>query len=81
MTLYLVRIQKERGHRVIATGVYGIVRHPMYLAAALMFEGATLLTGSAAALIPGTELALLVAIRIVNEEGLLIDAALCPEHS
>jgi protein-S-isoprenylcysteine O-methyltransferase Ste14 len=30
----LVRVQRERGHRVITTGVYGWVRHPMYLGAA-----------------------------------------------
>src|SRR6266496_2239350 len=35
----LVRIQPERHQRVISTGVYGFVRHPMYLGAVLMFEG------------------------------------------
>ena len=29
----LVRIQAERSQRVIETGVYGFVRHPMYLGA------------------------------------------------
>jgi len=67
----LVRIQAERGHRVVTTGVYGIVRHPMYLAAVLMFVGAPLLTGSAAALIAGMILTLLLVVRIVNEEQLL----------
>jgi protein-S-isoprenylcysteine O-methyltransferase Ste14 len=67
----LVRIQNERGHRVVSTGVYGVVRHPMYLAAVLMFVGAPLLTGSAVALITGALLTLLLAIRIVNEERLL----------
>jgi len=27
----LVLIQTERGHRVVSTGVYSLVRHPMYL--------------------------------------------------
>jgi len=68
----LVRIQTERGHRVVTTGVYGLVRHPMYLAAVLMFVGAPLLTGSVAALIAGAVLTLLLAFRIVSEEQLLI---------
>jgi hypothetical protein len=36
----------ERGQHVIDTGVYGFVRHPMYLGASLMFVGAPLLLGS-----------------------------------
>src|SRR5258706_11054366 len=32
----LVRIQAERKQRVVSTGVYGFVRHPMYLGAILM---------------------------------------------
>jgi protein-S-isoprenylcysteine O-methyltransferase Ste14 len=41
----LVRIQPERAHRVVSTGVYRIVRHPMYLGAVLMFVGGPLVTG------------------------------------
>lgn len=67
----LVRLQTERGHRVVTNGVYGVVRHPMYLGAALMFVGAPLLTGSVVALVTGAVLTLLLAIRIVNEEQLL----------
>jgi len=29
----LVRIQSERGQKIVSTGVYGFVRHPMYLGA------------------------------------------------
>ena len=39
----LVRIQAERQQRVIETGVYGFVRHPMYLGGDLMFVGGALL--------------------------------------
>lgn len=42
----VVRIQDDRGQEVISTGVYSFVRHPMYLAGALLFVGAPLLFGS-----------------------------------
>jgi protein-S-isoprenylcysteine O-methyltransferase Ste14 len=67
----LVRIQPERRQRVISTGVYGFVRHPMYLGAILMFLGAPLLLGSLAGLFVGGGLSLLLAGRIVGEERLL----------
>jgi protein-S-isoprenylcysteine O-methyltransferase Ste14 len=68
----LVRIQTEREHRVVSTGVYGVVRHPMYLGAILMFVGAPLLVGAATALGLGVGIGLLVALRIVDEEKLLM---------
>ena len=37
-----VRIQAERGHRVITTGPYAVVRHPMYVGVILMFAGTPL---------------------------------------
>jgi len=68
----LVRVQTERGHRVITTGVYGWVRHPMYLGATLMFVGGPLVTGAASALVVGLALTVLVAVRSLDEEALLI---------
>jgi protein-S-isoprenylcysteine O-methyltransferase Ste14 len=67
----LVRIQTERQHRVVSTGVYAVVRHPMYLGAILMFLGGPLLVGAATALAIGVALSLLLAARIVDEEKLL----------
>jgi protein-S-isoprenylcysteine O-methyltransferase Ste14 len=67
----LVRVQTERAHHVVSTGVYGVVRHPMYLGAILMFVGAPVLTGAASALGVGGALSLLLAVRIVDEEKLL----------
>ena len=46
----LVRIQQDRKQHVVSTGVYGFVRHPMYLGAVLLFSGAPLLLGSAVGL-------------------------------
>jgi protein-S-isoprenylcysteine O-methyltransferase Ste14 len=42
----VVRIQKERGHKVVTTGPYAYVRHPMYAAALLFVFGAPLPLGS-----------------------------------
>ena len=44
-----IRIQKDRGQRVITDGPYRIVRHPMYASALLMFVGTPLLLGSGGA--------------------------------
>lgn len=67
----MVRIQKERKQRVISTGVYGVVRHPMYLGAVFMMFGAPLLLGSLAGLIIAA-LALSVLVgRITGEESML----------
>lgn len=41
-----VRIQQDRGQRVISTGPYALVRHPMYLAALLVFLGSGPAVGS-----------------------------------
>jgi len=68
----LVRIQAERGQRVVDTGVYGVVRHPMYLGAGLMFLGSPLLLGSLAGLLVGLGVILLLVVRIFGEEELLV---------
>jgi protein-S-isoprenylcysteine O-methyltransferase Ste14 len=67
----LVRVQTERKQRVISSGVYGFVRHPMYLGAVLMFVGAPLLLGSAVGLALAAAMTLLLGFRIVGEERML----------
>ena len=67
----LVRIQTERGQHVIDTGVYGVVRHPMYLGASLVFVGGALLLGSVCGLIVGLAAVGLIILRIFGEEKLL----------
>lgn len=68
----LVRIQKERRQRVVSTGVYSLVRHPMYLGWILMFQGAPLLLGSLWGILGGLVLALLLVVRIPIEEAMLL---------
>jgi protein-S-isoprenylcysteine O-methyltransferase Ste14 len=67
----LVRIQEDRKQQVVSTGVYGFVRHPMYLGGILMFTGAPLLLGSICGVLAGLALTLLLMGRIVGEEKML----------
>jgi len=67
----LIRIQSERGQHVVDTGVYGIVRHPMYLGGSLMFVGGPLLLGSVWGLLAGLAALGFLVLRILGEEQLL----------
>lgn len=42
----VVKIQKARGHRVISSGPYAVVRHPLYAAAGIMIPASALVLGS-----------------------------------
>jgi protein-S-isoprenylcysteine O-methyltransferase Ste14 len=66
-----VRIQTERGHHVIDTGPYAIVRHPGYFASFLLFAGFALTLGSWWALIPAGFASLLLVLRTVWEDRTL----------
>lgn len=68
----LVRIQKERRQTVVSTGVYALVRHPMYLGSILMFFGVPLLLGSLWGILVGFALTLLLMVRIPIEEAMLL---------
>ena len=69
---YLSRTVKvEEGQTVVSTGLYGIVRHPMYLASVLMFLSIPLVMGSWYALIPFAFYPVLMVVRILDEEKLL----------
>ena len=69
---YLSRtIKVEEGQTVISTGLYAVVRHPMYLASVLMFLSIPLVMGSWYALIPFAFYPVLMVVRILDEEKLL----------
>ena len=71
---YLSRtVEVQEGQRVIDTGLYGIVRHPMYLATLLMFLPLPLILGSFWGLIPFSLYPVLIVIRILDEEALLTE--------
>ncbi|TPJ55481.1 isoprenylcysteine carboxylmethyltransferase family protein [Mesorhizobium sp. B2-7-1] len=67
----VVKIQDERGQKVITTGPYGYVRHPMYAGAILYFAGTALLLGSWWGLALVLAFIALLAIRTFIEEKTL----------
>lgn len=67
----VVRVQAERGQRVIDTGPYAVVRHPMYSAAVLYLVGLPMLLGSGYGLLVVPLMIAGMAPRAVFEERLL----------
>ena len=69
---YLSRtIQVEQGQTVVDTGLYGIVRHPMYAVTILLFLMVPLVLGSWYALIAFAFYPVIIVIRLTDEEELL----------
>ncbi len=66
-----VRIQTERRHRVIASGPYQFVRHPMYVGIMLQNLAAPLILGSNQAFVPAALSAALFVVRTGLEDGTL----------
>ncbi len=66
-----VRIQTDRGHTVVDTGPYAIVRHPFYVGAFLWFAGIPLSLGSYWAIIPAAITVLLLVARTALEDRTL----------
>jgi protein-S-isoprenylcysteine O-methyltransferase Ste14 len=67
----VARVQTERGHRVVSTGPYAFVRHPMYSSMLLYGLGVPLLLGALSGLIVSALMIALVAVRAVLEEHML----------
>ena len=69
---YLSRtIAVQEDQKVIDTGLYGVVRHPMYGATILLFLAIPLILGSLYALCVFLAYPLIIAKRIKGEEALL----------
>jgi protein-S-isoprenylcysteine O-methyltransferase Ste14 len=66
-----VRIQTDRDHRVVASGPYRFVRHPMYVGAILMYPAAALIFGSVWALALSGVIAILFVYRTALEDRTL----------
>jgi protein-S-isoprenylcysteine O-methyltransferase Ste14 len=71
---FTVRVQLQEGHELIDGGIYGLVRHPLYLGFVLEWVAPPLILGSPAGFLL-TTLPILVGVmqRIPQEEGLLLE--------
>ena len=69
---YLSRtIEVQKNQKVIDTGLYGIVRHPMYMATTILFLAMPLVLGSPVSFIIMLGYIPVIAKRIKNEEKVL----------
>ena len=69
---YLSRtIEVQAGQKVVDSGLYGIVRHPMYAVTLLLFLSMPLILGSVYAFVVFLVYPLIIAKRIKGEEALL----------
>lgn len=64
-------IEVSEGQKVISSGLYGVVRHPMYTSTLLMFLAMPVVLGSWWALIPFAFYVPIIVVRILDEEHLL----------
>lgn len=69
---YLSRtIEVQENQKVIDTGLYGIVRHPMYAVTVILFLSMPIVLGSLIAFIIFLTYPFIIAGRIINEEKVL----------
>ena len=72
---YLSRtVEVQDDQMVISSGLYGIVRNPMYLATLLMFLPLPLILGSFWGAVPFAVYPVVIILRILNEEKVLTDS-------
>ena len=69
--LPIVEDQTERGQTLVDTGLYGVVRHPLYLGMLPFLGGIALWLGSYASLIAVSVLLIVLIARTIVEEGVL----------
>ena len=64
-------VEVQEDQRVVDTGLYGVVRHPMYLGVLVLFLSMPLVLGSAVAVVPFLLVPWVLVKRIRNEEQVL----------
>ncbi len=69
---YLSRtVEVQEDQKVVDTGLYGIVRHPMYMATVLLFLSMPLILGSVISFLIMLFYIPIIVMRIRNEEKVL----------
>ena len=69
---YLSRtVEVQKNQKVVDTGLYGIVRHPMYAVTVLLFLSIPITLGSWWSLLCFLPYVAVIAVRIINEEKVL----------
>ena len=66
-----IRLQSERGHRLVTCGPYRFLRHPGYLAMLISVPASALAIGSWLALVPAAAFCLVILKRVGAEEEFL----------
>ena len=66
----IVEIAEDQ--KVVSSGPYGVVRHPMYAGAIVLFLATPLALGSWWAFIPAIILSAMIAVRLIDEERFLV---------
>jgi len=66
-------IEVEDNQKLITTGLYGFVRHPMYTGMSIMFLATPVALGSYPALIPFCLFIITMIYRLLNEEKVLLE--------
>lgn len=66
-----IKIQENKGHTVVTTGLYRYVRHPLYAAGMILLVCMPLALGSLYSLIPGALSAVLFIVRTYLEDMML----------
>lgn len=64
-------VEVSDGQKVISTGLYGVVRHPMYVGVLVMFLPVPVALGSWWGLMPMGAITVALVLRILNEEAVL----------
>jgi protein-S-isoprenylcysteine O-methyltransferase Ste14 len=67
----VVRVQRNRGHRVVDSGPYSVVRHPGYAGMFVAMPCAGLALGSVISFALGVALSLMVIRRVLFEDAFL----------
>jgi protein-S-isoprenylcysteine O-methyltransferase Ste14 len=65
-------IEVGEGQKVVSTGPYALVRHPMYAGALLLFVGAPLALGSWWGLLAIVPMTAILIVRLLDEERYLV---------